>query len=702
MLLAALAAFPGCGLKRSDNFRFERNLTPFYTEATEITYPDVATVSYEEVTSTQAPLTLDADSRPEFWDLTLQEAIQRGLGNSPVMRDMGALVLQAPQNVRTMFDPSIDETDPRFGVEAALSAFDASFEAQAFFENNDRALNNVFFGGGTRILKQDLHNYQAQLSKRAANGGEFTLRKIIDYDLNNSPGNDDPNKPWTIQMETEFRQPLLQGAGVDFNRIAGPDGRPGAMNGVLLARINTDISLADFEIAVRNLVNDIENTYWELYYAYRDLDAKIAARDRALETWRSINALHVTDRRGGEAEKEAQAREQYYRLEEEVQNALAGRLTDDTRTNSLRGSGGVHTSERRLRRLMGEPPSDGRLIRPLDEPLMARVVFDWSEILVEGLSRRAELRKQKWQVKRREMELAASRNFLLPRIDAVGRYRWRGLGHRFTNAERQVDTFDNAFQNLTTGNFQEWQLGVEVEMPVGYRQGHAGVRNAELSLKRDRAILEEQEKQVAHELSQAVAEVERAYTTSQTSYNRRMAAMQHLDALQNSYEDADENEKTRLLDLLLDAQRRLADAETSYYRGLLEYNLAVKNVHLQKGSLLDFNEVFLSEGPWPGKAYYDAARREESRRPIPRVLNYIFSSPFPISQGPYDQRIAPADELPLPIRDGEGPTAAPRLPDPQLPDQQLPTGEPLNSEGVMGEAGFVLPVENSYGQTLAR
>lgn len=657
LLLAALVAFPGCGLKRSERFRFDRNLTPFYTEATEITEPDVQTVSYEEISSTQAPLTLDVDAPPEFWDLGLQEAIQRGLANSPVMRDMGALVLQTPQNVRTMYDPAIDETDPRFGVEAALSAFDASFEAQAFFENNDRALNNVFFGGGTRLLRQDLHNYQAQISKRAANGGEFTLRKIIDYDLNNQPGNDDPNKPWAVQMETEFRQPLMQGAGVDFNRIAGPDGRPGAMNGVLLARINTDISLADFEISVRNLVNDIENTYWELYFSYRDLDAKIAARDRALETWRSINALFATGRRGGEAEKEAQAREQYFRLEEEVQNALAGRLTDDTRTNALRGSGGVQTAERRLRRLMGEPPSDGRLIRPSDEPQMARVVFDWSEILVEGLSRRVELRKQKWQVKRREMELAASRNFLLPRVDAVGRYRWRGLGHHLSNSERQEDTFDNALQNLTTGNFQEWQLGVEVELPIGYRQAHAGVRNAELNLKRDRAILEEQEKQVAHDLSQAVAETERAYRTSQTSYNRRMAAMQHLEALENSYKDADENEKTRLLDLLLDAQRRLADAETSYYRGLLEYSLGIKNVHLQKGSLLDFNEVYLSEGPWPGKAYHDAARREQSRRGSLKPLNYILSVPHPISQGPYDQRIEPSEEAP---------PFTPELPDPNV------------------------------------
>ncbi len=683
ILLAVSTALQGCSLRKSNEFQFDPDFSHYHGAATEIEYPDVESVSYDEIADTQSPLTLRDDAPPNFWDLTLDEVIQTALAHSQVMRDLGALVLESPENARTLYDPAIEETDPRFGVEAALSAFDTSFESNIFFENNDRALNNVFFGGGTRILQQDLHSYSAQLSKRAATGGEFTIRKIIGYDSNNQPGNDDPNKPWTVQMEGEFRQPLLQGAGVDFNRIAGPDGRPGAMNGVLLARINTDISLADFEISVRNLVNDVENAYWELYFAYRDLDAKIASRDRALETWRSNKAL--LDSHRIKAEKEAQAREQYYRLEEEVQNALAGRPSDNVRTNTLRGVGGVQTSERRLRRLMGISASDGRLIRPVQEPSMARVVFDWDELLVESLNRRAELRRQRWKVKSREMELAASRNFLLPRVDAVGRYRFRGLGERLLNSDRQDDRFDNAFQDLTTGDFQEWQFGLEVEMPVGYRQGYAGVRNAELQLHRERAILDEQEKQVVHGLAEAVAEVDRAYAVSQTSYNRRVAARQHLDALTSDYQDADLNEQTRLRDLLLDAQRRLADADTTYYRGLVEYSLAIKNVHLQKGSLLDYNEIYLSEGPWPGKAHSDAARLDESRRKSSRVLNYIVSSPLPISRGPYDQRIMSgegddASPSPLPAE------SLPAVPDP--PSATESANLPAVGAGVLRNAAF--------------
>ncbi len=637
---AALVGISGCLGPRSSDLWLDPELEHYKSAALQIESPDVVAETSDRVVTLPPPITLN-DTPLGYWDLSLTEAIQLALAHSDVLRDLGGLVLQSPDNVRTIHGPAIADVDPRQGVEAALSAFDASFETGIFFENNDRPLNNVFFGGGTRLLQQDLHSYQAQISKTTGTGGNVALRKIVDYDLNNSPGNADPNLPWTVQLEGEFRQPLLQGAGVDFNQIAGPHAIPGVMNGVLIARLNTDVSLADFEIGVRNLVNDTENAYWELYYAYRELDAKVGARDRALETWQHINALFETGRRGGEADKEARAREQFFRFEEEVQNSLAGRVQDRVRTATFRGAGGIHAAERRLRLLLGVPVNDGRLIRPADEPLIAKVIFNWEEVLAEALIRRAELRRQKWWVQRRELELIAAHNFLLPRVDAVGRYRFRGLGHHLINPTRQ-GMFDNAYEELTGGDYQEWQLGVEVSLPFGYRKAHAAVRHAELLVSRARAILHEQEQEVAHDLSSAYAEIERGFLTSQANYNRRQAAKDQLAALESNYADADQQDKSRLLDQLLDAQRRLADAEARYYRSLIEYTMAVKNVHFQKGSLLGYNQVYLSEGPWPDAAYADAARRDSNRRNPRPVVSRLHTSPPPLSQGRYPQWVAPA------------------------------------------------------------
>ncbi len=654
-IFAVLLSVSGCMWTRQVDDCVDCDLTEYRSVATEIEYPDLEVCHEPNTVVTPPPITIAENAAPESWDMTLQEAVQLGLTNSRVMRDLGGLVLQSPDSVNTIHGPAILESDPRFGVEAALAEFDTSFAVHAFFENNDRALNNSFFGGGTRVLKQDFMDYSMELSKRTAVGGDLVLRHNMDYDANNAPGNQFPSA-WNTNVEAEFRQPLLQGAGVVFNRIAGPNGTPGQMRGVLLARTNFDIGLADFEISVRNLVSDIENAYWELHYAYRDLDAKLAARKRALATWRVINEWKRRGRAGGEADKEAQAREQYYRMEEEVQNALTGRLIEPSRSNVFRGLGGVHANERRLRQVLGLQINDRKLIRPSDEPQMAKVLFDWEQVLVEAQARRPELRRQKWVVKRRELELTGSKNFLMPRLDAVGRYRFRGFGKDLLDPNgNHKPPFNDAFSNLTTGDFQEWQLGFELTVPFGYRQAHAAVRNAELQLARDLAVLEEQQRAVSHDLSASVAEAERAYVVAHTAFNRRVAASQQLEALEVQYEDPDPSQVARLVDQLLESHRRLADADNRYHRAIIEYTLAIKNVHLNKGSLLDYNEIHLAEGDWPNRAYSDAAERTRLSHPPSRLAARVMHrmSQETVSQGPYIQQITSGAELEVPKIDGQ-------------------------------------------------
>lgn len=646
LILASTMLLPtGCFLHHPEK-KFDTCVPKgtYETVATEIDYPvesSCTQMNADESLGAPAPWTLQTQGTPNYWDMSLEEAIQITLANSRVLRDLGGSVVRSPASTRTSFDPASVETDPRTGVEAALSAFDAQFLMSSFWEKNHRALNNQFFGGGTRKLYQDAGVFQAAITKKGATGTQFTIRHNVDYDANNAPGNLFPSA-WNTNVEAEIRHPLLQGGGVEFNRIAGPDNQPGVYNGVVIARLNTDVALTDFEIAVRDLVSNVENAYWDLYFGYRVLDSKVKARDAGLDTWRKIYALYEVNRRGGEAEKEAQARSQYYAFQQDVQNALSGEPIDSTRnwnglpSGAFRATGGVLMAERRLRLLMGLPPSDAKLIRPVDEPVAAKIDFDWCQLTAEATTRRAELRRQKWMIRRRELELLASKNNLMPRLDAVGRYRWRGFGDDLFPTDPVPAApnarFDNAYGDLTSGAFQEWQLGFELNVPIGFREGHVAERNAELLLSRERAILRDQQREVVHEVADAVGEVDRAYTVLQTSYNRLAANGDQLGAVQAAYE-ADKAP----LDLYLDAQRRVADAETDYYLNRARYTLAMKNVHFVKGTLLDYDGVQLSEGPWPGEAYVDAAKREQSRGKQ-KPLNYASARAPVVSHGAFDQR----------------------------------------------------------------
>ena len=81
--------------------------------------------------------------------------------------------------------------------------------------------------------------------------------------------------------------------------------------------------------------------------------------------------------------------------------------------------------------MMGLAATDGRLIRPADEPTTGQGrASTGARRTCEALARNVELRRQRWSVKQRELELIAAKNYLLPRLDAVGQYRWLRPGRR--------------------------------------------------------------------------------------------------------------------------------------------------------------------------------------------------------------------------------------------------------------------------------
>ena len=580
----------------------------------DIEYPDVerGAASLFDVEAIQEPPSARRPQDSEKWPLTLDEAIRIALKNSQVVRDSGGRVVSAPQGAVTVFDPAIQEADPRSGVEAALSAFDAQFSSNVIGEQTDRSFNNVFFGGGQAGVTTTIADVQTGISKQTATGTQFSVSNATNYNRSSIPPSDFQrfSSVFDTLVIGELRHPLLQGAGAEFNRIAGPNATPGNYNGVLMARINSDVSLADFEIQVRNLLRDVETTFWELHFAYRDLDAKREGQTLSLEAWQ-LESQRV-DAGIRTPDQEAFARQQYYANQASVENALSGLLN---------GTGGVYAVERRLRSLLGLPTSDGRIIVPASDPIAIDTVFDWQDSLQTALNKRVELRRQQWQVKRSDLELVAARNFQKMRVDLVGQYRYRGFGDDLFG-----DHEASAFDSLSTGNLQEWRVGMEISGPIGNRLGNAALRHAELRQMRERVILEEMERQISHELNAAFTELDRAYMVTRSHYNRRTATLIRLKS------ERDKNDKGLAdLDLVLDAQRQAVDAESGYYRALVDYNLAILNVFYTRGTLLEHHRVALAESAWSDAA--QASAQKLARKLVERRLNFAMTRPPRLTAG---------------------------------------------------------------------
>ena len=558
---------------------------------------------FHEASATAAPVTAETVSEADLQYVghSLNDVLREALQHSQVLRDIGGVILRSPESMRTNLSTRIQEVDPRYGMEAALSAFDAQLAASAAFNSNNRLYNNAFFAGGTTAFEQDLHDYQVELSKRTAVGSLLAVRGVNTMDANNAPANSF-SSAWDSWLEAEIRQPLLQGAGLEFNRIAGPGSTPGVYNGVLIAKANADINQHDFSIALTDFVSNVENAYWDLYVSYRELDARKKAMEQALVIWNEAKTL--VEKGGDKIADEALARQQYYQLKGEVDEALSGRLLPGTQVRNgstggtVQAGGGILSAERRLRLLCGMAASDGTLIQPTDEPTMANIEFDWESSLHEAMTLRAEIQKQNIAVKKRELELLASRNFVNPRLDAVGRYRVRGFGDNLIGSGNQGGTTPaSSLGNLGTADHGEWMLGVEYTVPIGYRKAHAAVDHAELLLVRERTILKEQQREIVSNLGGATADVVRAYQSVQNNLNQYLASQSYFEALQNQKYGIQKLEVEA--DKLLDAQRRVVSSEIQFFRSRAEYAVSLKNYHYEKGSLMAYKDLRIADSVPP-------------------------------------------------------------------------------------------------------
>jgi len=583
--------------------------------------PNVCTETLPEVTSADAPLTLDNGNPREYWDLALQDVVQIAMQNGKVLRNLGGVsfgatgamgtpsaLLGSPYSVGTVYDPALVESDPRYGVEAALSAFDGQLNASAGWTKTDEMANSVL----TPFTDSDQGTFQATISKYAATGTTFYVRNNNIYDASTTQISRRWESAWSSYTEAGFTQALLQGRGVTFNRIAGPGAIPGYYNGVLIARIGTEKSLIDFEMGVRKMVYDTENAYWNLYYAYRNYDTVKAGLKASYSTWEKVYAFYLSGDRRGSAQAESQARQQFYGFYANTKEALNN----------------IYKNESILRYAMGIAATDGRLIKPIDEPSVAKIRFEAHEVLSEGLTRAPEIRKMKWDVKQRELELIASRNFLLPSLNFTGSYRFSGMGHDLMNNSNNASS---AYRSMSDGDYGGWHMGLELNAPFGWRKERAAVRAAELNLIKYRALLQDQELELSHNLQDGIRDMAKFYNLAEIYYNRRNAAMDEVKATEEAYEISNTT-----LDQLLDAQRRLAEAESSYFYAIINYNLSITKLHYLKGSLLEFNNVTLAEGAWPNKAQFDAVRQAR-KRDAGHYINYGYTRPNVISTGVHRQ-----------------------------------------------------------------
>jgi HAE1 family hydrophobic/amphiphilic exporter-1 len=185
--------------------------------------------------------------------LTLDEAVRLALENN---NDIEA----------TRIEVGVAEQD----LNAARGAYDLRLSSETYFEHSETPVASFLAGGdGGAVNANEMSSRVGfeGLSKRAGGSYKFevTTRRLSSNNVFN-----DINPTYSTGFSFSYTQPLLRGRKTDDNRRR-----------VEIAKKNLSLTDAQFRRRATEVITNVEQAYWELAYALRNLQIQIDAVKQA-------------------------------------------------------------------------------------------------------------------------------------------------------------------------------------------------------------------------------------------------------------------------------------------------------------------------------------------------------------------------------------------------------------------------------------
>jgi outer membrane protein TolC len=466
--------------------------------------------------------------RPQQIKLSLQDCVAKSLANNFKIKTEG-------------YGPAISATD----ILKAEAAFDAVYFLESQFNKTDHPtiVRSQKDESDQRTLSSGIRKY---LPTGAVLAASYNLVRLNNTTLEKA--NYDPT--YTNNFMVELRQPLLKGFGLDYNRAS-----------IEYNKNQTKIAKYRFRRTVRDTLADVEKSYWQLIQARRDVVIQQTLVKQTEETLDTLEKRALYDVYG-------------------VQPTRVKALLGTRRAEYVQIKNTVKDVEDQLKSLMNDPDlnlGEDIEIIPSDYPTVGPVVVDRISEVQSALKCRSELEEAKLNIENFRINVAVMKNNSLPKFDLTFRYTINGMS----------DNPGNAFDEMTTSNFQDYFVGVSFEYPIGNRGPRAELKKA--ILQRDQAIAGL--KQV---IEGVILDVDVAVRNLQTSYHQVTPSKESVVA-------AEENlaaiiaRKIKLspefLEVQLNAQETMANSRRVLLRALVNYNISIVQLERAKDTLLRYDNV---------------------------------------------------------------------------------------------------------------
>jgi len=483
--------------------------------------------------SAQAPVAPAASSRPTL-RLTVDEAVKMALDHN--------------------IDLAAERLDPQIGdarVAAATGAFRPAFTTGVQRNNQLQPPASFLIPAPTR---NDAVTSRVGLDQKLPwLGTSYSLSWSTAHTNSNSFLNS-YNPILESGLSVNVSQPLVRDMATDAARQQ-----------LATSRVDREIAGARLRETLVHTVAGVKSAYWNLVSAIANVEARQAALDLARELVR-VNRAKVDvgqspplDLVAAEAEVAAD-REQLIIAETSVRQG-----EDQLRTQIFDTS---------------DPSVWTVKIDPIDPPPLGLASPDLDAAVANALRDRADLGRARKDIDNAQVGVKFTSNQRLPDVRLNASYLASGLGGTqvlrtggFPGAitgSGGVTDFGSVLNQLITGRYSTWAVGLSVSYPIGQASEEANYARAKLEHVQSQGRLKSAESRAVQQVRDAWWKIDMNAKRIETTRAARELAEQRLDAERKRL---DVGISTSFL--VIQAQRDLAQARTSELSATLAYDLAL-------------------------------------------------------------------------------------------------------------------------------
>ena len=483
-----------------------------------------------------------------------------------------------------------------FDLTAARGAYDPRLSSSSYYERSESPISSFLSGGSNGATTQSDYTATARLEGLAPKlGGNYHLDfSSVRLTTNNQFTALNPQYPTALTFS--YAQPLFRGRKFDNNRRL-----------IEIAKKNLSLTDAQFRQRAIETITSVQRAYWDLVFALRNLQVqRDAVRDARLQLEHNqrlvsegslapIDVVAAEAQVAGFEQSLFSSLEEVSRSENNLKNLIAVNRQADLWNLSI-------------------IPTDSVDIVPPDISL--------PEALKAAMDNRPELQQSNVVREINQIDQKYFREQTKPAIDLVGSYGMVGLAgtssgatNPFTGSSAElrdavnrllvnagfvrlpappVQTispfllggYDQSLQNLLSNRFNNFRVGVQINLPLRNRTAQAQLGRSLVEGQRIATQREQLEQLIQVDVRNALQVVRSAEARLRAAGIARQASEQQYQSEQRKL---DAGQSTVFL--VLERQTALATARGNELRAQTDLNKAIAELQRATGNALTTNNI---------------------------------------------------------------------------------------------------------------